>query len=73
MADIGEAFRRLRTCYPSRRLFVIMDNQHNVPAVRNLLRAAPRCARAAAADRPATVAGSLRTYRLMFAPESSRW
>ena len=30
VADVSEAFRRLRACYPRRRLFVIMDNLHNV-------------------------------------------
>lgn len=28
--EVSEAFRRLRTCYPRRRLFVIMDNLRNV-------------------------------------------
>jgi DDE superfamily endonuclease len=28
--DVSEAFRRLRACYPRRRLFVIMDNLHNI-------------------------------------------
>jgi hypothetical protein len=27
---VSEAFRHLRACYPRRRLFVIMDNLHNV-------------------------------------------
>lgn len=30
IAEISEAFRRLRACYPRKRLFVIMDNLHNV-------------------------------------------
>jgi len=30
VADVGEAFRRLRACYPRTRLSVIMDNLHNV-------------------------------------------
>ena len=30
LVDLFEAFRRLRTCYPHKRLFVIMDNLHNV-------------------------------------------
>jgi hypothetical protein len=28
--DLVEAFRRLRACYPRKRLFVIMDNLHNI-------------------------------------------
>jgi len=28
--DVSEAFRRLRACYPRRRLYVILDNLHNV-------------------------------------------
>jgi hypothetical protein len=30
VADVSEAFCRLRACYPRRRLFVIMDNLHHV-------------------------------------------
>jgi DDE superfamily endonuclease len=30
IAEVIEAFRRLRACYPRKRLFVIMDNLHNV-------------------------------------------
>jgi hypothetical protein len=30
VAEVSEAFRRLRACYPRRRLFVIMDNLRNV-------------------------------------------
>lgn len=30
VAEVSEAFRRLRKCYPSKRLFVILDNLHNV-------------------------------------------
>ena len=30
VVDVCEAFRRLRACYPRRRLFVIMDNLRNV-------------------------------------------
>jgi len=30
VADISAAFQRLRRCYPGKRLFVIMDNLHNV-------------------------------------------
>lgn len=30
MVEVSEVFRRLRACYPRRRLFVIMDNLHNV-------------------------------------------
>ena len=30
VADVSDAFRRLRACYPRTRLFVIMDNLHNV-------------------------------------------
>jgi transposase len=30
IADVLEAFRRLRRCYPRRRLIVVMDNLHNV-------------------------------------------
>jgi transposase len=39
--DLVEAFRRLRACYPHKRLLVIMDNLHNVhdhPRLLNLLR-----------------------------------
>lgn len=28
LREIGEAFRRLRVCYPHRRLFVVLDNLH---------------------------------------------
>jgi hypothetical protein len=28
--EVSEAFRRLRRCYPHKRLFVILDNLHNV-------------------------------------------
>jgi hypothetical protein len=28
--EISEAFRRLRACYPRKRLFVILDSLHNV-------------------------------------------
>jgi hypothetical protein len=28
LRELGEAFRRLRVCYPRKRLFVIMDNLH---------------------------------------------
>jgi hypothetical protein len=30
IAEVIEAFRRLRACYPRKRLFVIMGNLHNV-------------------------------------------
>jgi hypothetical protein len=30
VAEVSEAFRRLRACYPRKRLFVIMDNPRNV-------------------------------------------
>jgi hypothetical protein len=30
VVDVRDAFRRLRACYPRRRLFVIMDNLRNV-------------------------------------------
>jgi len=30
LVEVSEAFRRLRACYPRKRLFVIMDNLHNV-------------------------------------------
>lgn len=30
VADVSEAFRRLRACYPRKQLWVIMDNLHNV-------------------------------------------
>ncbi len=30
IVDVGEAFRRLRACYPHRRLFVIIDGLHQV-------------------------------------------
>ena len=30
IVEVSEAFRRLRGCYPRKRLFVIMDNLHNV-------------------------------------------
>jgi transposase len=30
VADVSDAVRRLRACYPRTRLFVIMDNLHNV-------------------------------------------
>lgn len=30
VAEVSEAFRRLRACYPRKRLFVIMDNLRNV-------------------------------------------
>lgn len=30
VVEVSEVFRRLRACYPRRRLFVIMDNLHNV-------------------------------------------
>jgi hypothetical protein len=30
IAEVFEAFRRLRRCYPRKRLFVILDNLHNV-------------------------------------------
>jgi transposase len=29
LSELGEAFRRLRACYPRRRLLVILDNLHN--------------------------------------------
>lgn len=29
LPELGEAFRRLRACYPRKRLLVIMDNLHN--------------------------------------------
>lgn len=41
LSELGEAFRRLRRCYPRKRLFVIMDNLHNThdhPRFRALLR-----------------------------------
>ena len=41
VADICEAFQRLRKCYPRRRLFVVLDNLHNVhdhPQVLALMR-----------------------------------
>jgi transposase len=28
--DLSYAFRRLRACYPGKRLFVVMDNLHNI-------------------------------------------
>lgn len=30
LAEVSDAFRRLRKCYPRRRLFVILDNLHQV-------------------------------------------
>jgi hypothetical protein len=30
VVEVSEAFRRLRRCYPRKRLFVILDNLHNV-------------------------------------------
>ena len=30
LVEVCEAFRRLRRCYPRKRLFVILDNLHNV-------------------------------------------
>ena len=30
VVDISEAFQKLRRCYPHRKLFVILDNLHNV-------------------------------------------
>jgi hypothetical protein len=30
LPDLFDAFRRLRACYPSKQLFVVMDNLHNV-------------------------------------------
>ncbi len=30
LPDLFDAFRRLRACYPRKRLFVIMDNLHNI-------------------------------------------
>ena len=30
VVDIGRAFQRLRACYPRRRLYVVLDNLHNV-------------------------------------------
>jgi hypothetical protein len=30
VAEVSEAFRQLRKCYPRRRLYVILDNLHNV-------------------------------------------
>ncbi len=30
IVEVSEAFRRLRACYPRTRLFVIMDNLHNI-------------------------------------------
>src|SRR5262245_47706260 len=30
IVEVSDAFRRLRACYPRKRLFVIMDNLHNV-------------------------------------------
>jgi hypothetical protein len=30
VAEVSQAFQRLRQCYPRRRLFVILDNLHNV-------------------------------------------
>lgn len=41
LVELHEAFRWLRACYPRKRLFVIMDNLHNVhdhPRFRTLLR-----------------------------------
>lgn len=41
MVDIGQAFERLRKCYPCQRLFVVLDNLHNVhdlPTVLALMR-----------------------------------
>jgi transposase len=41
VAEVSEAFRRLRACYPRTRLFVIMDNLRNVhdhPRFRAVLR-----------------------------------
>ena len=42
VADVGEAFRRLRACYPRTRLSVIMDNLHNVHDHPRFLRALRR-------------------------------
>ncbi len=45
--ELGEAFRRLRACYPNRRLYVILDNLRNVhdnprfPALATRLRITP--------------------------------
>lgn len=30
LRELGEAFRRLRSCYPRRRLFVVLDNLHQI-------------------------------------------
>lgn len=30
LAEVCEAFQRLRACYPRKRLFVILDNLHNI-------------------------------------------
>lgn len=30
IVEVSEAFRRLRQCYPRKKLFVILDNLHNV-------------------------------------------
>ncbi len=41
IVEVSETFRRLRACYPRKRLFVIMDNLHNVhdhPRFLSLLR-----------------------------------
>jgi len=41
VVDIGQAFERLRKCYPCQRLFVVLDNLHNVhdlPTVLALMR-----------------------------------
>ena len=41
LPELGEAFRRLRACYPRRRLLVIMDNLHNTHDHPPLFGAAP--------------------------------
>ena len=41
LPDLFDAFRRLRVCYPRKRLFVVMDNLHQThdhPSFRRLLR-----------------------------------
>ncbi len=30
LAELADAFRRLRTCYPGRRLYVVLDNLHRI-------------------------------------------
>ena len=30
IAEVGQAFSQLRKCYPGKRLYVVLDNLHNV-------------------------------------------